>query len=148
MTPAEIATTQVRLILQRQCSDMGRELEATLAGECHFILFFADLDECGNLAFYSDGDAEPAATVMILRRWLADGRIAPTIPVSPAEAAEAVDGMQRLAEKLGRVVPAGVGFALLLWDGDTALAYVSSILREGVQKLVREWLEHAAGDPR
>lgn len=142
MKLGELAAAQVRLILERQCSDVGREIHAALDGEGSFVLFFADLGEAGDVAFFSD--AELVDTVAMLRRWRDAGGILPAIAVSAEEGADAVDGMRDLGKKLTRAIPAGVGFALLLWDGETPLAYVSNIYREDVQKLVGEWLGRAA----
>jgi hypothetical protein len=142
VTPGELAATQVRLILERQCADLGREIHAAVKGDAHFILFLVDLGADGNLAFFSN--AKPSATVARLRCWLDAGGIVPAIPASAEQHARAVEDMRALGKNLAHRIPAGVGFALLLWSGETALAYASSCDREDMKKVVDEWLAGAA----
>jgi hypothetical protein len=134
---------QVRLILERQCSDMGRRLFDALGRDAPFILFLFDFGaaDSGHFAFFS------AATLAVTRRMVQAWILIGVRRFKFVRGADVEEGLslartaRDVARRLKEECPAGVGYALLLWDEGGPIAYLSSGDREDVRRLAREWLD-------
>jgi len=124
--------TQVRLLLERQCSDVFfallRRLEAVQDAEITLVVF--DFGG-GNVAFKTmlNRDEIVTAFEILLDHWLGGGRSRQPVPGVDAEL------LKLLGDQAKRLLPAGIGFILLLGSGDRT-AYISTAERSDVVRMV------------
>jgi hypothetical protein len=135
MNAGDTVELQVRLLLERQCAELGRWLAGQLRG-LPFVLFLVDFGEEGNVAFIATDDACPRAVRSFLDRGVVPER-APTA----ASAAELQEAARALATDIGARCPAGVAFAALFYNTrPNCILYLSSANREDMRRLLEEWL--------
>jgi hypothetical protein len=133
---------QLRLLLERRCSETGRELAQTLKSAEIFLAMF-DLGEAGNLAWF--GTADMVLTRAAVARWVETGTVEGIRVASEEEAERLADAMKAIGDEVRDACLPGAGFALLLFTTERALAYVSNGNREDVREGLREWLGRDGG---
>lgn len=139
-----IVEKQVRLVLERQCSDLFRFLRRALfAGfpACDLSLLVFDYAP-GHTAFATTLP-EPLFVATLegaLRRWHTGvGEVDPSVPL--------VDGavLEALSTRARTLLPAGVGHGIFVGRGRTSV-YIGSGERSGVAELIGELLESMRAD--
>ncbi len=141
------AETQVRLVLEQQCSKLFRVLVSALPPDTAATLLLVDYGGPGpfkNSAYITSlPKAELIATVeSLVQRWKcgSQGEVLHNRAVHGWVPGAAL--LEALAQLLKRYVPAGVGFALLFGKGGGS-QYISTCDRAGMAELFeRELLTH------
>lgn len=143
--PAEtLVEKQVRLVLERQCSDLFRFLRRALfagAPSCDLSLIVFDYAP-GHTA-YSTTLTRPLFVATLegaLRRWHTGvGEVDPSVPL--------VDGgvLEALSTRARELLPAGVGHGIFVGRGRTSV-YIGSGERSGVAETIAELLKSMAAD--
>ena len=127
---ADPVALQLRLLLERQVSHLGRELAAVLVDlPAGFLLVFRDDADEGRVGFFATKGGERAARI-----WLNAGR-ALEQPVEVRDLGRALD------EHIKDEIPAGVLYAFLLWLHDLPIFYTGTIPMGEVRQILRHWLE-------
>jgi hypothetical protein len=129
-TPVEV---QVRLLLQRQCAELGRWIGEQLRG-LPFALFLAEFGEGGNVAFVATDDKYPE----IVRSWMERGVVATV--ATAAEKSQLEEAARAFAGEIGERCPAGAAFALFFHNPRDCNLYLSLGNRQDMRRLFEEWL--------
>lgn len=143
MKPEILAETQVRLLLERRCSEIGRRLLGSWGSGNDFLLVLFDFGEGGFAAHFSTGSPREARDAVA--RWLAaGGRVEVPAPLPHDLKLSLAERCRQNADQIAAQLPAGIGFAALVWQGDTNLAYVSTAMRPDMITFFCEWLDKSA----
>lgn len=144
--------TQLRLLLETQCSKVARELLAAVQG-IDFVLFLFDEGASGHMAFL--GTKTKAENAALVTEWVEiqrGKRPRPVIAVAdPAQvAATGTRTLEILSGFLSSRLPAGVLFSLVVFDflvpGHGG--YTSSARRDGAVEVLERWLQVEASTER
>jgi hypothetical protein len=131
--------TQLRLLLEQRCSEVGRETALEIGPEiAHFALFMFEFGVAGlaNAAYTSTANLTEARAAVT--RWLAEGTPArPGALRGPARSAATTS----IATWLQTRCMAGTGYAFLLFDATGPYGLVSSADPADVRATLHEWLD-------
>ncbi len=139
-----IVETQVRVLLEQQCSKLFRVLMSALPTDAAATLFFVDYGEPGPFqnSAYTTALPKPeliATVESLVQRWKC-GSIGAVLHDRDAHGwvpdATMLEALFRLMKER---VPPGVGFALLFGKG-ACTQYISSCGREGMAKILENEL--------